>query len=371
MSVRYGLLAVLLNICFAAAAVADPHGSRALQEIPLPLPAKPQAYLPQLTRLQDGTLLCAYSSGENWRMDAIKVLSSRDGGKTWTKPVVALPITSPGYIADPNFLVIGNRATLFATFVPDTKPAFGASEFRASETTDRGQTWSPFRKIPMPHKYVTGKVNAPVRLRDGTWVMGYSWELGAEAGKPAGSEPAMRVKAGMLRSKDDGLTWKAGEDVWVDVNMGPDEPAIIELKNGDLFAIFRSGDTHPYEGRSRDGGQTWEPLRRSRFEGHNTPSALLRLKDGSILRMWDHSPKVRYPLVAAVSTDECETWSKPRTLTEPQKLPSGKKSFDTACYPSAVQADDGTIFVLWWETGDFGSRIRMVKFAPEWLTAKS
>jgi hypothetical protein len=177
----------------------------------------------------------------------------------------------------------------------------------------------------------------------------------------------MRVKAGVLRSKDNGLTWKPGADVWVDEPMGPDEPALVLLEDGDLFAIFRTGGTHPYEARSSDGGQTWSPLRRSQFEGHNAPTSLLRLKDGSILRLWDHSPKNRYPLVASISTDECATWSAPRTIVEPTRDESGKLSFETACYPSAAQADDGTIVMIWWETGDFGSRIRGARFSPAWV----
>jgi predicted neuraminidase len=368
MTMKQVVLCVAVLLATSSALPADgPKQGSDFEMLSLSIPSHPQGYLANLGRLADGTILCGYASGENWKLDSIQIITSKDAGKSWTAPVAAMRITRKGYIADVNFLVMENHVTLMATFVPETKPLFGASEFWAAESKDQGKTWSAPRTLKTPHKYCTGKVHAPVRLRDGTWVMGYSWELGAEQGHPAGSEPAMKVKAGMLRSHDNGLTWKPGSDIWNDEPMGPDEPAIVLLKNGDLFAVFRTGGTHPFEGRSTDGGLTWGPLRRSQFEGHNTPTGLLRLKDGSILRLWDHSPKNRYPLVASISRDECATWSAPKTIIEPQR-DAGKLSFQTACYPSAVQADDGTIIVTWWEIGDFGSRIRGAKFSPGWVS---
>jgi hypothetical protein len=360
------LLITGLLLTFRPLLAADQATPTDLEFLTLSVPDRPHAYLPNVTRLADGTIICGYSAGDNWKMTAINTITSRDVGRSWSPPVTAMKVTG-GYIADTNFLVLDDRVTLFATFVPDTTPAFARSEFHAADSDDNGKTWSPARKLKTPHTYVTGKVHSPVRLRDGTWVMGYSWELGAEAGRGAGSEPAMRVKAGVLRSKDNGLTWKPGDDVWVDEPMGPDEPALVLLKNDDLFAIFRTGGTHPYEARSSDGGQSWSPLRRSQFEGHNSPTSLLRLKDGSILRLWNHSPKNRYPLVASISTDECVTWSPPKTITDPTRDKSGKLSFEAACYPSAAQAEDGTIVITWWETGDSGFRIRAARFPPAWV----
>jgi hypothetical protein len=152
--------------------------------------------------------------------------------------------------------------------------------------------------------------------------------------------------------------------------MGADEPALVELRNGDLFVIVRTGGPRPYEVLSHDGGLTWEKPCPGRFEGHNSPSALLRLRDGAILRLWDNSARNRYPLVASISTDECKSWSQPLTLTEPNKGGSSKLSFKTACYPSAAQADDGMILVVWWETGTFGARLGYARFERSWLEVR-
>jgi hypothetical protein len=150
--------------------------------------------------------------------------------------------------------------------------------------------------------------------------------------------------------------------------IGADEPALVRLKNGDLFAVLRTSSEHPYETRSADGGKTWEKPVPSEFFGYNSPSALLRLNNGSVLRVWNNSPKNRYPLVASLSTDECQTWSEPKTIIDREVDASGKENLQRACYPSIAQSDDGTVLVVWWEVNDGKSRLGTARFAPEWVT---
>jgi lysophospholipase L1-like esterase len=83
--------------------------------------------------------------------------------------------------------------------------------------------------------------------------------------------------------------------------------------------------------------------------------------------VWDNSPTNRFPLVASLSTDECETWSPPRTITEPEVDEKGELSYRTACYPSIAQADDGTAVVVWWETSAAGSNVGLARFNRAWV----
>jgi predicted neuraminidase len=337
-----------------------------LEEGYVPVGQLKYAWLPNLAKLTDGRILCAYTQGSAQRLDSIWTLSTPDAGKSWSQPVKVIDAPANAYIADPNILVVDKHATVFATVVPDTKPLYARSETWASTTQDGGKTWSKPWQVPMHRKYTSGKVHVPVKLADGTILMGYSWETTAEAGKPAGSESRSVNKAGVLLSRDGGKTWKAGGDVAVDQPQGADEPALVALRNGDIFMIVRTGGPRPYEVRSRDRGRTWTEPRPSRFDGHDTPSALLRLQDGAILRVWDNSPRTRHPLVASISTDECQTWSRPRTIAEPE--PGKAPSVRTTCYPSIAQANEGTILIVWWETGTFGSRIGYARFNRAWLS---
>jgi hypothetical protein len=149
--------------------------------------------------------------------------------------------------------------------------------------------------------------------------------------------------------------------------MGADEPAIVWLSNGDLFMIVRT-TTRPHETVSHDGGRTWEPLKPGPFQGLNSPSALLRLRDGAIVRAWDNSPTSRFPLVVSLSIADCRTWSPPRTVTEPTVDEDGALSYATACYPSLAEAADGTILLAWWQRDTQGhNSVWIARLNREWI----
>jgi lysophospholipase L1-like esterase len=251
----------------------------------------------------------------------------------------------------------------------DPYSKFRSSQFLASSSTDGAKTWSPPEPISIPHKYVVGKIHAPVWMDEKTVVMGYSWDVPAQEGMPAGSEGQMFLKSGVLISQDSGRTWTPGGDVTVNIHpIGADEPAIVRLGNGELFMILRTSSPHPYETASRDGGKTWDPPSPSSFFGYNSPSALLRLRDGAILRAWDNSPTARFPLVVSLSTDDCQTWSPPRIITEPTLDAHGKPDFERACYPSLAEAADGTILAVWWErTVEGVNSLGYARFNRAWV----
>lgn len=364
------LMGIVITTSMSSGEASAPFASTPLfEKVDLDTGFPNKSYLPNLARSDDGTLFCAFVN-----LKAVWICRSRDAGKTWTKPVKVMECPRPGYIADPNILVIGKRITVFATFVPDPTPPFTKSETLASTSKDGGTTWSAAAPIPMHRKYTSGKVHVPIWVDKKTIAMGYSWDVPAEEGNPSGKEATMHGRSGVLLSRDGGKTWTPGGDISIPPSisvMGADEPAIVKLKNGDLFAVVRTSTPYAYETRSRDGGLTWEEPKPSQFYGHNTPACLLRLKDGSILRVWDNTPTPhRYPLVASISADECRTWSPPRTLAEPATNAKGHPSFNSACYPSAVQADDGTIVLTWWETSEAGSNIRIARFNRAWVEAE-
>jgi lysophospholipase L1-like esterase len=366
MTARRLLLPVLLTLITAASAAA-PGGPPVFEKTLMPTGFPDRCWLPNLACADDGTLYCAFALD----IKSIWVCASRDAGRSWGPAVKVLDCPREGDLADPNILCVGPRVTVFASFGPAPRPPFTSIETLASSSDDGGVTWSPARLVPIPRKYVCGKVHVPVRLDDGTLAMGYSYDVPAEEGRPVSDEPQMHLHAGALLSRDEGETWTAGGDIQVDIqNIGADEPALVKLADGSLFAIVRTFDTRPYETRSHDGGLTWDPPQPAVFAGHNSPSALLRLRDGAILRVWDDSPSRRFPLVASLSTDECQTWSVPRTITEPG-TEEGAHRMDQASYPSIAQAPDGTIVVSWWETGPQGSNVGLARLDRAWVEEAS
>ena len=81
---------------------------------------------------------------------------------------------------------------------------------RVSE--DGGETFGPVKEMPRHRQYYVRTVHAGMRLRNGTLVMGYSWDIPAENGNPADGEGTMDGVSGVLASRDEGLTWQPGGD---------------------------------------------------------------------------------------------------------------------------------------------------------------
>src|SRR5690606_34944761 len=107
-------------------------------------------------------------------------------------------------------------------------------------------------------------------------------------------EGEMEPASGVLISQDNGETWTVGEDVRVCAPKGTPhlprsisgivEPAVVELLDGSLFLLGRTGTNRLWQSFSHDGGQTWEQPTPSPLESHNCPAALLRLEnDGAVI----------------------------------------------------------------------------------------
>lgn len=67
------------------------------------------------------------------------------------------------------------------------------------------------------------------------------------------------------------------------------EATIVELKNGDLWALVRTSQDQAYESFSKDGGETWSPSRPSRFFGTLTMNTLGKLQDGTLVSLWTNT----------------------------------------------------------------------------------
>jgi hypothetical protein len=107
-----------------------------------------------------------------------------------------------------------------------------------------------------------------------------------------------KEKLHVFYSDDDGVTW---ETVILDgappypirfPHQGTrpqtfgSEPSIVELSDGRLWMLFRTGDEYFYQRFSDDGGETWTAPEASRFPGSYVMPTFLKLKDGRLLLFW-------------------------------------------------------------------------------------
>jgi hypothetical protein len=227
---------------------------------------------------------------------------------------------------DPNILVDGKRVLVFSTrvFVPNQ---INKSWTMMIRSEDDGQTWSKPTEIPIPRQYIAGKQHNGIKLRDGTYMFGIAWDKWPEMGLSARTEGEMDLTAGVMLSKD-AVRWTLHGAVHTFVEKltpggtnGLCEPSLVELENGEVLMILRSGDTFHYESRSRDGGLTWSAPVRSSLPGHNTPTA----------------------------------------KTEGLQV----------SYPGITQAADGTFVAVWQQAlPDGGRDVRWARFTREWVLQK-
>ena len=183
-------------------------------------------------------------------------------------------------------------------------------------SSDRGATWSSPKHCDFGYLY-TGAVNSAIELSSGRLLVPLSYYSQRKTGK---------FVAKTSLSDDGGLTWRPsrGECV-VDsgghlLEGGACEPICVELKDGRVWMLARTQTGYQHESFSRDGGDTWSPMEPARFVSSNSPGALLRLRDGRLVLVWNncmspsHEGQIltsydRQILAAAISADDGQTWS--------------------------------------------------------------
>lgn len=364
------VLAALI-LC-AHAAVAEVRSPRTAM---LPVPGLQTPSYPSVATLENGDILCVFSAN---RPGAGKLLMagviSKDHGQSWSEPRVLIDTPNEDDY-DPNINVVGSRVIVTSTTVPKGKN-LTTSRTLAIRSDDNGVTWSKPAVIDMKHRYTSGKVNNGIVLRDGSLLLPFTWENKLDTVESIPGEPDMIERSSVMISHDRGDTWTSGGAVIDDALKDPakeiaisgiSEPAIVELSDGAVYMLARTGVDRLYESRSRDGGRSWSKPVPSPLTGHNAPAAFVPFKarKPGILVIWNNSPTDRWPLSVAVTFDDARTFSPPRDIAH---LPGLEAS-----YPGGTQAKDGALVVFWQQTrpGNRTRELMYVRFDPEWVTQPS
>lgn len=332
---------------------------------------------PVLGKTSKGNLFAAWAYFEPSKDGKILGALSTDNGKTWSKPVTVVE-TAGMSEADPAIIIDGERILVYSSSVKRPNKITNTDTWLA-ESKDEGKTWSKPVKLDIPYKYLVGKRHLGLKLKDGTLALPASYDIWAqESPIPAKTEGEMDMKSGVLLSKD-GINWTANLNVHVLAQKvtpfgtnGVAEPAVVELENGELFMLMRTGSSNFYEARSKDGGKTWSKAVRSSLVSHNTPASLWRLDQNSkeISVIWNNHPFDRDNLSIAISADGGKTWSKPKTVAKRSGEPKNYHDLQIS-YPGLTQDREGNFVAVWQkQLPDGGGReIRWARFNRAWVLA--
>ena len=300
-------------------------------------------YFPVLQKLRDGSIGAVVEAGdfhvgERGRLDFVRSL---DGGESWS---AARPIDIDGPDVRNQGFVSLSDGTLMVSYVhagysngqfDRTK---GYDEVFTVRSSDYGVTWSAPSVADVDAIPVEGPQYSPygkmIELPDGAILM--PMYVGSR-------HDSQRSDSVILRSKDGGETWGDGSLI----AEGFDETALVCLASGKLIAMLRfsgEGDSRGanlWQAESADLGYTWsEPHQITQPTQH--PADLLALESGRVLLSFGHrSPP--YGVRALISSDDCETWD-----YDSEIVLTADSSTSDCGYPSAVQLDDGKIFVAYY-----------------------
>ena len=291
---------------------------------------------PDVTRLSDGRLMTVFYEGYSHispptssypNGGRVMCATSDNEGASWSES--RLLYDTPLDDRDPSITQLADGRLLSTYFTY----ANGGVGTYLVESSDAGVTWSTPRQLASSPYYVS----SPVRqLSNGRLALGlYSEAIGQTA------------HGAVTLSNDGGTTWTAPIDIpnpsgaYLDA-----ETDLIELKNGNLWAIQRSSNSPAQSSVSTDVGLNWSDSQSLGFVAH-CPYLLRTEHQGMILlgyRGFDDGGNgytaLRYSL------DECVSWSDPIAID--------------ACvgaYPSMVNLNDGSVLVAYYEEG-VGSNIR-------------
>jgi photosystem II stability/assembly factor-like uncharacterized protein len=220
--------------------------------------------------------------------------------------------------------------------------------------------------------------NAPVRLKNGDWLIGFSsgyWHASPptplryslktlEQYRKMGMPPEVNAPTGgramLIRSSDAGKSWSKPVTL-LDTPDDDRQPALLELPDGTLLCslfIYPGVEipdlaAHPEDAhrtviiRSHDHGHSWDKeliKPPSPFIADETDGPMVLLSDGSVLLTISGAPKGGGPPQAAVftSTDSGASWQLRSVVKTDHELEEA----------NAVELPDGTLVLMGRREGD-------------------
>jgi len=217
---------------------------------------------------------------------------------------------------------------------------YGVWAIVANNPDSADPQWSP------PRRLGDGiMLNKPTVLSNGDWLFTSSvWK----------ADHSIKVYV----STDQGKTFqlRGTANVLPPEARGPDEPMIVERKDGSLWMMVRSRGIA--ETFSHDGGKTWTPMERSALPHPTARFFLRRLRSGNLLLV-KHGPlderTRREELMAFVSDDDGRSWQGGLMIDDRENV----------TYPDGVQAPDGTVYIIYDYNRTPDGAILMATFAED------
>jgi sialidase-1 len=303
--------------------------------------------------------------GDHGDVDLVQKRST-DGGRTWqtVELIHEEGGTAKVTIGNPCPVVDEETGVVWLPFTRDNDTVFVMS------SRDDGRTWSKPREITAEVKkadwnwYATGPGNGIQLQRGkhkGRLVIPCDHRVGGNKEDKQSWEQSGRSH--VIYSDDHGATWRLGGVT----DFGMNECAVVELTDGMLMLNCRSYRGQACRGvsLSADGGQSWQPTKDDPALVESVCQAsLIRYawpdvaasKPGLLVFSNPAVPKGRSHLTVRLSEDDGRTWPKSRLVCE-----------GSSAYSSLAVLPGGEIGLLYERDGY--KTLTLARFSPAWVSA--
>jgi predicted neuraminidase len=288
--------------------------------------------IPGLERTPGGRLFVSWFSGgpkEPAPENTVLLCYSDDQGKSFSEPVAMAGPIGTGRTFDPT-LWREPSGKLWYIFNRETAE-HGVYARTCADPDAATPAWSAEFRVGYDEAPLSFRMNKPTVLRTGEWIMPVT-----HAAEPIHDWFAgPKQLQGVGISTDQGRTWKLHGSLkaphWALENM------IVELGDGRLWMLIRTGSGVLWQSHSADRGRTWSPATASTIGNPGSRFFIRRLGSGNLLLVNHYKFKGRSHLTAQLSTDDGRTWNE-GLLLDPRVGIS---------YPDGVQAADGVIWIVY------------------------
>lgn len=297
----------------------------------------PSCHAATIAELPNGEMLAAWFGGQREGANDVGIWSARRAGGKWTAPAnVAMAAGVPCW----NPVLHRTRGgTLLLFYKAGPSPREWSGMLLRSH--DEGRTWSRPEQLPAG---ILGPVkNKPLELEDGTLVCGSSVESYGVWG------------CWVEQTRDEGRTWSKHGPINLRGNLnGMIQPTPFRGRGDELVMLCRTRGVHQMaRATSPDRGQTWSDASLIELPQNNSGLDSVRLKDGRVVVIYNHTTEARTPLNLSVSGDLGLTWTRGPVLEDTP----GEYS-----YPCIIQGADGTVHAAYtWKR----QRIRYASLRPD------
>jgi hypothetical protein len=271
---------------------------------------------------------------------------STDGGRTWREQG-RLKIEWPlkGMVSDQGISFLRLKDGRLAIVLPrHVEGLHGGGVPAISFSSDDGATWSAAKMLIEEDAAYYVMNDRLIQLKSGRLLVPVS----RKAGKHEGDSDESLA----MLSDDGGASWRLSRGrARLDKPRGMQEPCAVELADGRVRLLARTGAGSIHTSISADGGETWSEPEATTLESPCSALTLRRAPDGRLVCLYNHVKPLhegaffpRTPLVYALSSDDGATWSAPVVIDA-----SGVEHRDRQnIYPSPCFTPEGMVVV--WST---------------------